>query len=152
MAIHHISIRGFSLIILGMAGWLAGSHVIKSGIQTWNTPMYSPVLFMVCFLAILAGIVVWGYDVISRSRRLAETEPVNGTASTRQDMSPRENKSLMLGNAGALTSLFVLSRVVNPGYLVSQSVWLFTGVYCAVAIAGFSLFYLMGICLIFKSR
>ena len=147
-----ISIRGFSFIVLGMAGWTLGSHLLKTGVQTCNTPFYSAALFMACFLAIISGIALWGYDVISRSRKSAGPESGKDDTMSRQETSPREMQSLMLGSAGALTSLFALSLVVDPGYLVSQSVWLFTGVYCAVAIAGFSLFYVLGCYLVFKSR
>lgn len=150
MASHFISIRGFSLIGLGMAGWLIGSYLIKTGVQSWNTSFYSMILFMICFIAIILGIALWGYDVISGSRRSPDPESTNENINSRQKISPRENKSLTLAGAGILLIIGAIN-FLGIWNLGSRDIWLFTGVYCAVAITGFSLLYNLGYYVLFRS-
>lgn len=151
MAREFISIRGLSLLLFGMAGWLIGSYLLNSGVQTWETPLYSSILFMICFFAILAGVALWGYDVLLRSRNSPGPGSGDEGGNPPLDTTPRENKSLSFAAAGTLLSLLVINHAVDSGPLISRSIWLYTGVYCAIAIAGFSLFYLPGYYLLFKS-
>lgn len=154
MASYFISSRGITLIILGIAGSLLWSLVVKAGVYSdsvMTTFLFSEIINLICFVAIIVGISFMILDFCSARNSTAEMEITVDTSKLQTDMSSREMKSLKLYTVSIPLSVVIMS-VLDLWKLGSRDILLFTGVFCAVFIASFSLIYIIGYYIIYKPR